>query len=251
MKSKSEFKQSIVVFSFQFIGFLIIYSAFSTLYGKVIGDNSDIKMLIKRLCELILYLLFIVFLHIKNKVSFDYKFTFNPVKLIISVAFVFSIFIAYQSSLDILINKYLSLGMDSSEESGMFKYVMPVIIQTCITAPIAEEVIIRGYLFKILSSKYSLNTAILVSSLFFAVLHFDFFNTIFYVLMGIALSVVYIKTNSLLNAIIIHSMVNITAVISYYTDFHLNFTNVNLIAFVISLVIVVISYFCLQDRSNA
>ena len=133
----------------------------------------------------------------------------------------------------------------------MFKYVMPVIIQTCITAPIAEEVIIRGYLFKILSSKYSLNTAILVSSLFFAMLHFDFFNTIFYVLMGIALSVVYIKTNSLLNAIIIHSMVNITAVISYYTDFHLNFTNVNLIAFVISLVIVVISYFCLQDRSNA
>lgn len=251
MKSKNEFKQSIVFFSFQFIGFLIIYSAFSTLYGKVIGDNSDIKMLIKRLCELILYLLFIVFLHIKNKVSFDYKFTFNPVKLIISVAFVFSIFIAYQCSLDILINKYLSLGIGPSEESDMFKYVMPVIIQTCITAPIAEEVIIRGYLFKILSNKYSLNTAILVSSLFFAVLHFDFFNTIFYVLMGIALSVVYIKTNSLLNNIIIHSMVNITAVVSYYKDFDFNFTNVNLITFTISLVIVIISYFCLQNRSNA
>ena len=250
MGEKNEFKQSVVLFLLQFIVFLIIYSTFSILYGKAIGENSEIKMLIKRLCQLTLYVLFIVFIHVNNDVSFDYKFTFNPAKFIISVVFVFSIFIAYQSSFDVLINKYLSLGIDLSEESDMFKYVVPVVIQTCITAPIAEELIVRGYLFRILSSRCSLKTAIMMSSLFFAVLHFDFFNTIFYVLMGIALCLIYIKTNSLLNSIIVHSMVNMTAVISYYKGYNLSFANVNIGVFLISLFIVVISYFGLQIKIN-
>lgn len=237
------------IFLLQFIVFLIIYSTFSILYGEVISENSEIKMFIKRLCQLTLYMLFIVFIHVNNEVSFDYKFTFNPAKFIISVVFLFSIFIAYESSFDVLINKYLSLGIDSSEESDMFKYVVPVVIQTCITAPIAEELIVRGYIFKILSSRCSLKTAIIMSSLFFAVLHFDFFNTIFYVLMGMALCLIYIKTNSLLNSIIVHSMLNITTVVSYYKGYNLSFTNVNLLAFSISLFIVVISYFGLESNT--
>lgn len=70
-------------------------------------------------------------------------------------------------------------------------------------------------------------------------------------LIGIALCLVYIKTNSLLNTIIIHFMINAIAVVAYYKDINLNFAKLNLVVFVIALVIVVMSYYCLNNRSNS
>ena len=45
-------------------------------------------------------------------------------------------------------------------------------------------------------------------------------------------------------------MVNMTAVISYYKGYNLSFANVNIGVFLISLFIVVISYFGLQSKIN-
>ena len=92
----------------------------------------------------------------------------------------------------------------------------PVIsfIQVCILAPVMEEILMRGFLLEGLSINYGKVTALLLSSAFFALLHFNMVQTLSALICGIVLGLLYIQTDSLFCCIAAHAGYNL---ISYFT----------------------------------
>lgn len=88
-------------------------------------------------------------------------------------------------------------------------------IRICLLAPVVEEILIRGCILNSLQSKYGIILALLISSLLFAVLHFNFVQTLSAVICGLILGLLYINTGSLFSCILAHSLYNI---ISYFTS---------------------------------
>ena len=88
------------------------------------------------------------------------------------------------------------------------------LIQICILAPVMEEILMRGLLLGGLSIHYGKVTALLVSSAFFALLHFNMVQTLSAFLCGVVLGLLYMRTGSLLCCMVTHMGYNL---ISYLT----------------------------------
>jgi len=89
-------------------------------------------------------------------------------------------------------------------------------IRICLIAPLAEEILIRGFILEGLKKNYSVFTALLISSLLFAVLHFNFVQTLSALICGLILGLLYINTKSLFSCILAHFLYN---TISYLVIF--------------------------------
>ena len=78
-----------------------------------------------------------------------------------------------------------------------------------IIKPVEEELVYRGLFYGRLRKTFAAYIAIPVSSLFFGLLHFNLTQMVYAFLMGLYLSIVKEKENSLIPCIIIHSLANI------------------------------------------
>ena len=83
----------------------------------------------------------------------------------------------------------------------------------CIVAPFSEEVIFRGYLYKIVKEKSNIATGVIINSIIFGVIHLEPSSIVPAAILGIALSIIRIKTKSLLPSITIHTFHNLLALI--------------------------------------
>tara|TARA_B110000438_G_scaffold253521_1_gene259178 strand:+ start:2818 stop:3663 length:846 start_codon:yes stop_codon:yes gene_type:complete len=83
----------------------------------------------------------------------------------------------------------------------------------CIVAPFCEEVIFRGYLYKIVKEKSNIATGVIINSIIFGVIHLEPSSIVPAAILGIALSIIRIKTKSLLPSITIHTFHNLLALI--------------------------------------
>lgn len=83
------------------------------------------------------------------------------------------------------------------------------LIQFCLLAPFIEEILMRGFLFGGLNTYYGTGCALLISSLLFAVFHFNMVQSLSAFFCGIVLGLLYLKTGSILCCIIAHSGYNI------------------------------------------
>ena len=94
-----------------------------------------------------------------------------------------------------------------------------------IVAPIGEEVVFRGFLQKFLEDHWKdITRAVLVTSLFFAIIHFNPFWTIQIYILGVVLGFLSWKTKSVLPSIMLHSINNGAAyILSIFDDINLNF----------------------------
>ena len=80
-----------------------------------------------------------------------------------------------------------------------------------VSAPILEELLCRGVLFEVLNKRWGVKVSILVSALFFGLLHFNPANAIVAVVAGLIFGVLYVRTSSLYATIIIHAINNAIA----------------------------------------
>ena len=80
-----------------------------------------------------------------------------------------------------------------------------------VSAPILEELLCRGVLFEVLNRRWNVKVSILVSALFFGLLHFSPANAIVAVVAGLIFGVLYVRTSSLYVTIIIHAVNNTLA----------------------------------------
>ncbi len=90
--------------------------------------------------------------------------------------------------------------------------LMVTVLYACLIAPITEELVFRGIFLKNMS-RVSQRFGIFTSALFFALAHQNIPQGVLAFLLGILLGYITIKHNSLVPAIIVHFVVNVTSTV--------------------------------------
>ena len=91
--------------------------------------------------------------------------------------------------------------MQSLDKTPIHAFVMTVLL-----APVLEELVFRGLVFTRLCMKWGMTLGIILSSLFFGLLHFEFF--VGALVIGVVLCVIYVRTKTLLVPMSIHGVYN-------------------------------------------
>ena len=97
------------------------------------------------------------------------------------------------------------LNTQMSSDSAIWAFIALVIL-----APLLEEMVFRCLLFTRLTKKWGMPSGMIISSLFFGLLHFPF-NPIGASLLGIVACVLYVRTRTLWIPIALHAMNNMIA----------------------------------------
>jgi membrane protease YdiL (CAAX protease family) len=99
----------------------------------------------------------------------------------------------------------------NSIESPVWLFLAAVVV-----APVVEEIFFRGFLFQGFRKRYGWLPALLLSSFIFAAAHLDLASLIPTFILGIILTYVYHRSNSLWPGIIIHFLINATSTLAVY-----------------------------------
>ena len=116
-----------------------------------------------------------------------------------------------------IIVEYLNIDIlrnsNYSEEivNALNRNYLVIFFLACIIAPLSEEIIFRGFFYKIIKQKYNTWLAIVINSFFFGVIHLSPSAIIPASILGVSLSMIRIKTQSVYGSILIHSLHNLFA----------------------------------------
>tara|TARA_Y100000385_G_C13084938_1_gene635952 strand:+ start:502 stop:1086 length:585 start_codon:yes stop_codon:yes gene_type:complete len=84
-----------------------------------------------------------------------------------------------------------------------------ILIHVLLIAPIVEEVIFRGYMYRILKSRIPIIFAMIISSTLFSLIHYNVLSYILLFVLSIFLTYIYERNGSIICPIIIHSLFNL------------------------------------------
>lgn len=117
---------------------------------------------------------------------------------------------------DIFLKSISLIGIEdntnvSYESNGVIDNIL-YIISVAVVPPIAEEFAFRGIILQKMR-KYGDTFAILISALFFGLLHGNFIQIPFAFIIGLAVAFITIKTGTIIPAIITHFLVNFSSII--------------------------------------
>lgn len=126
-------------------------------------------------------------------------------------------FVAYMLLAGILLTAVTGLfpGFDAEEVqdvgfdgiSHYYEYIL-AFITLVIIAPVAEEVLVRGYLYGKLRKVVSLTTALIISSLLFSLMHFQWNVALNVLPLGVILVLLREMTGSIWAGILLHMLKN-------------------------------------------
>lgn len=160
----------------------------------------------------ILPIMWIFFEYKKHRVAFSLFInrneTFNLVQVlyitIMLCVFSYGYLILYMYSFAWITPTFIMNALREPIMDSTGGYVYQVIMVVFI-APIIGEFVFRGFLLQRFAAKWGTSIAIIVVAILFALLHVDFLGAVVF---SIVLSIVYIRTNSLLIPIAIHMLNN-------------------------------------------
>jgi len=108
----------------------------------------------------------------------------------------------------------------SYADSGISGLVF-LIVSACLVAPLAEEILYRGILFRSLANKTGVLAAAVISSVVFASLHFyDFYGLASVATFGFVCALLYQSTGSLSNVVVLHMLYNTSITLPEWTIYH-------------------------------
>jgi membrane protease YdiL (CAAX protease family) len=84
-----------------------------------------------------------------------------------------------------------------------------LLLHVLIIAPVVEEIIFRGYIYRILKTKIPIILAIIISSTLFSLIHYNVLSFILLFVLSIFLTYIYERNGSIMCPIIIHSLFNL------------------------------------------
>jgi uncharacterized protein len=178
-------------------------------------ETANISLLSMLVSTLMMGLPVIIYLRI-NKFSIRQRLRINKISqntlfsiIIISIGFIIIIdeldriiYILFGSP-DFLVELVEQLKI-TSVYTGFL-----IILTTIVVAPIVEELLFRGFLQKILEESWEdITKAILVTSLFFALIHLNPYWIVQIYLLGMLLGYLSWRTNSIIPGIILHGLNN-------------------------------------------
>ena len=206
---------------------LSVFSAF-TVGGIIMGISASSPENINKLYLYISFLMGqgvilippIYFLSIKEQPIFEsLRINIVPLKTIKNTVIFSSGVLIVFDTMDRIIHKFIpppdyiiDLGEIMRPDSTL-GYIF-LFLAVVIVAPIGEEIVFRGFLQRFLEKYWKdITRAVLVTSLFFAMIHFNPFWTIQIYLLGVILGFLAWKTKSVLPSILLHIVNNGSAFI--------------------------------------
>jgi membrane protease YdiL (CAAX protease family) len=151
----------------------------------------------------------------KSRISLVLTSTLTVFAGYILVTIVISSLLAFVLPENVL-NAEQDLGIETDFSS--MATTLPLMISVLVLAPITEEIIFRGFIFKGLRSKFSFWTAAIVSSLAFAAVHLQW-NVAFDVfILAIGAAWLMERTGSIYAAILLHVIKNSVAIMLLATN---------------------------------
>ena len=188
-----------------FIIYLFVYSFVGLIIDMVFQNNyNDVSYAIRRLIQLALNLIYIFCITRTSNIRLTYK--VKPQNIFLYLVVLFAFIIVYEATIDVFLDKYFvpdaaSQVRDSSIDT-LFDYPVAMFIQACISAPLLEEVFVRGVFYEVLRERLSVAWSVVITSVFFSIMHFDSFNTLFYIMISLIFSYIYVKSGSITYCVI-------------------------------------------------
>ncbi|EPD52292.1 CPBP family intramembrane glutamic endopeptidase [Paenisporosarcina sp. FSL H8-0542] len=119
--------------------------------------------------------------------------------------------ILFPSLFDYFINFLSEQNIEPVSRSAL-SLIIPI-ISTAILTPIWEELFFRGIVLRKLTKRFKPITAILISSLIFAIVHSGFIGIAHAFLMGCMLAYFYLLKQNIWIPIILHAVINLVAIL--------------------------------------
>lgn len=131
------------------------------------------------------------------------------------IGYLLALFTQVICNLILIFAFHIERGSENTHQIIVLAKLNPAfIVIPSLIAPILEEIIFRGILFKRLSSKLPFVVSALISSIIFAYLHGDIPFFLSYLAIGFLFCYLYKRTNSLLVPIITHMLMNTSVVLA-------------------------------------
>ncbi|MBU3092536.1 CPBP family intramembrane metalloprotease [Clostridium sp. CM028] len=150
--------------------------------------------------------------HSKNSCEKIHKKRFNRKNFIYVALIIIGFRIVYDNSLIYWVNKIPMPDFinQAFEELAMSPIIM--ILSAVVIAPIYEEIVFRGILLRGMANKINPTLALIVSALFFALMHMNIPQGINAFLLGLIIGSIYLNTGSIYLSIFAHFINNSTAI---------------------------------------
>lgn len=154
-------------------------------------------------------LLIFYFKNRKNKDAFNFNFKIG------SVIFIFILLIvSFQLAINIPLNFILNSYFNENKVNIINSFIL--LIPFVFLSSFFEELIFRGIILKGYLIKYNVKKAILISSIFFSLMHFNLTQSIGAFLFSLLIGYVYYLSRSIGMTILLHLTNNIIATIAVY-----------------------------------
>jgi uncharacterized protein len=106
-------------------------------------------------------------------------------------------------------------------EAETLPLLVTMVVLTVVVAPVVEELLFRGCLYRFLKAKLSMAVALGLSGLLFALLHYNLLSLVPLFILGVVLAYAYERTGSIKVPILIHAIFNANTIILIVLTVHL------------------------------
>lgn len=185
-------------------GFMFIYTALDIVIWRKIAPNySRILNIITVALSMVV---FFVLLERKENFKFNLLANVSIQGIVIAICCSILFYFLLDKGLDPIFESIFPSSKENYQQTIQSIISSPIVslIDFCIFAPILEEFLMRGFILNGLYANYGIIVALLISSILFALLHFNIAQIIPSFICGIILGLIYLYTGSILSCIFAH-----------------------------------------------
>lgn len=192
--------------------YIIICDIAPGIINRIVWRKLSVKvsLVLKLLTHIIFNSLFILGMLNKCQFSLHVFANITPKNVFLAVVCAIFFYLVLYKFIDAILDSLFPTSAKTYQEAleTLIKTPFAAFIRVCLLAPIVEEIVMRGFVLNSLQNTYGTLAALFVSTLLFALLHFNFVQTVSAIICGLVLGTLYIYTNSLFCCIIAHSLYN-------------------------------------------
>ncbi|WP_461466703.1 lysostaphin resistance A-like protein [Parvimonas micra] len=195
------------------LGFMFIYTVLDIVIWRKIAPNySRILNIITVALSMVV---FFVLLERKENFKLNLLANVSIQGMVIAICCSILFYFLLDKGLDPIFESIFPTSKENYQQTiqSIISSHIVSLIDFCIFAPILEELLMRGFILNGLSVNYGIIVALLISSILFALLHFNIAQIIPSFICGIILGLIYLYTGSILSCIFAHMGYNLISYI--------------------------------------
>jgi membrane protease YdiL (CAAX protease family) len=184
--------------------------------------NSSLALL---LGEVMMILPALIFILRQNRPVFEtFRLNFVNTKLILATVFLFIPVFILTDVLDRLVQQYFPMPtelLDALTDLVQFNNLVDgsfLVLAAVLVAPLAEEMLFRGMVQRTLEKYREPAMAIVLTSVFFSIVHFNPWTAIQITLLGLVLGYMTWKSGSIIPSVILHGLNNLFSLLLMNAD---------------------------------